>query len=141
VQTTIRALTALLDDVEAPTASDAAGLASTAHGPAVLTFDAADRGSGLAGATLTVDGTVRASALSCPSLPDDAHGFQAVTPCALSSPVELTFNSSGVRDGAHAVRAQVEDAAGNVRIVRALDQSRLCELARWWGCGTNVHAA
>lgn len=117
VRTTIRALTATIDDPEPPTASDFAALPTTAHGSTILTFTAADRGSGLARAVLYVDATARATALSCPSLPGDAHGFQAVQPCERATPVELAWASAGVRDGTHTISAQLEDAAGNVRTV------------------------
>ena len=117
VRTTIRALTATLDDPDPPTASDVTGPPATAHGTAVLTFAAADEGSGLARAALYVDGVVRATALACPSLPGDAHGFQSLPPCERAAPVELTWASAGVRDGTHTVSAQLEDAAGNARTV------------------------
>ncbi|MDA0159331.1 hypothetical protein OM076_03555 [Solirubrobacter ginsenosidimutans] len=117
VQTSTSALSAELDDPEAPAATHVAGLPETAHGLAAVTFAAADRGSGLARAALTVDGTVRATALSCESLPGDAHGFQAVVPCPPAAPVELAFDSARVPDGAHVVSATLEDAAGNLETV------------------------
>ena len=109
VRTTIRALTATLDDPEPPAASDVAGIPATAHGPMSLTFAAGDRASGLARATLSVDGVVRATALTCPPLPGDAHGFQSVQPCERAALVELAWASAGVRDGSHTLSAHLEE--------------------------------
>ena len=122
-RTTIRALTATLDDESAPTAAGVAGgLAEpgTKHGTDTLTLAAADAGSGLASAALYVDGATtgaRTVALGCTPLEKDAHGFTDARPCPPAAGVELAWATGDVRDGAHAVRAVVADAAGNARTV------------------------
>jgi hypothetical protein len=76
-----------------------------------VSFDATDRGSGVAKVILEVDGVERDAKL------DDNSGhcskpYQFLQPCDLELSSSLAFDTSQLADGTHAVRVTVFDAAG-----------------------------
>ena len=119
------AMVVTLGDQSAPLTSGVTGSltgAGVLTGPAQLTFDATDTGSGLYLVSAVVDGHLAAQ------VPFDANGgrcaslgdgdgatlrFDWAVPCVLSGSGSLTLDTSSLADGSHAVQITVADAAGN----------------------------
>jgi len=114
-----------LYDATAPLTSSASGslTASTVlSGPAQITFDATDTGSGLYSVSAVVDGQLveqvpfDSDGGRCASLGDGDPGtlrFDWAVPCVLSGSGSLTLDTASLRDGSHDVQISVQDAAGN----------------------------
>jgi hypothetical protein len=108
-------LVAEIEDEVGPTA--AAGGPLLAGGPirgaGEVTFGAADRGSGIAKASLFVDGADRASI-------QDGNGgrcakpFKFLVPCKLNVSSSLTLDTTTMSDGVHEVAVSAEDASGQM---------------------------
>jgi hypothetical protein len=115
-----------LDDAVAPVASNVggplvAGIPLT--GSANIWFAAADRGSGVYSARLSVDGhPVTAKVLddnggACRTLGEASDGLRDYlnqVPCRTSTHGDLNLDTGTLADGPHALAVTVEDAAGNV---------------------------
>jgi len=119
-----------LEDDSAPTASALGGALiepQTLSGTVAVGFEGEDTGSGLAGAAITVDGSVVATSdfggdpAKCDPLSPAAAGTPALyawsVPCPLIAHTELSFDSAKIADGLHAAAVTVTDAAGNVATV------------------------
>lgn len=93
----------------------------TLTGPLGLLVDATDDGAGLASVRLFVDGrpqppTEFEAPVTCRPLaaPDGRPAFTVPSPCPTAGTGRIGWDPSTVEEGLHALRAEVEDAAGNV---------------------------
>ena len=119
------AMVVTLSDTTAPLTSGVTGSlpgAGVLTGPAALTFDATDTGSGLYLVSAVVDGHLveqvpfDSDGGRCASLGDGDAGilrFDWAVPCVLSGPGSLTLDTAALADGSHDVQITVQDAAGN----------------------------
>ena len=119
------AMVVTLDDASAPLTSGVTGSltgAGVLSGPAQLTFDATDTGSGLYTVSALIDGHLAeqvpfdSDGGRCASLGDGdgpALRFDWAVPCVLSGADSLTLETSSLADGSHDVQVSVQDAAGN----------------------------
>ena len=119
------AMVATLSDATAPLTSGVTGSllgAGALTGPAQLTFDATDTGSGLYAVNVEVDGHLveqvpfDSDGGRCASLGDGDAGmlrFDWAVPCVLSGSGSLTLDTAALADGSHDVQVTVQDAAGN----------------------------
>jgi hypothetical protein len=127
---TIPRATIELTDETAPVAvPSSGGLAGDdpIRGTASLAFQASDLGGGVYRSILEVDGDevarrqVDGTDLSCADVEPangDAYEFSAPQPCPLDTSGEVTLDTTALHDGEHTIRISVEDAAGNVDVVR-----------------------
>ena len=118
----------VLNDPTTPTVSDVTGplLASgSGRGESEVSFNAADSGPGIYSGHLVVDGVAQpASILNsnngwCVNLgqtSDGTRSFAHPDPCLQSVSASLPLDTTGLRDGQHAVKLIVEDASGNAAI-------------------------
>lgn len=111
------------DDV-VPRAS-VGGLVSPAAGSLSLVVHASDVGTGLASATVGVDGVTVATSALCDELtPGDGQVDLALTAlCPAGADVSLPIDTTKYADGEHRVQVVVRDVAGNTTV--ALDQAIL----------------
>ena len=119
------AMVVTLDDSIAPLTSGVTGSltgAGALTGPAQLTFDATDTGSGLYLVSAVIDGRLveqvpfASNGGRCASLGDGDGAtlrFDWAVPCVLSGPGSLTLDTASLADGSHDVQISVQDAAGN----------------------------
>ena len=119
------AMVVTLSDATAPLTRGVSGSLpgpGTLTGPAQLTFDATDTGSGLYMVNAVVDGhrveqvPFDPDGGRCASLGDGDAGilrFDWAVPCALSGSGSLTLDTASLADGPHDVQVTVDDAAGN----------------------------
>lgn len=122
--------TITLTDNSDPTTSTAGGNlagADPVRGLGTLAFHAADAGAGVYRWIVAVDGDevsrqiVDANGGSCADAEpgdDDAYEFAEPQPCPLDAAGEAQLDTAALQDGPHALRVSVEDAAGNVDVVR-----------------------
>jgi hypothetical protein len=91
-----------------------------------IAFDATDSGGGVYSQTTTLDGGVvssgpvdtnggRCQDLGGPT--DGTHAFYYVVPCRPSVSVDIPLDTTTLKDGSHALKVVVQDAAGNVATV------------------------
>jgi hypothetical protein len=118
-----------LDDTSNPVPSTISGpLTSEPRfaGPLDITLNATDTGAGVYRVLLLVDDQVAASQVidanggACADVNtgnSDAYEFGSQTPCKGSAGGTFTFEPSQLPDGAHNLKVQVEDAAGNAATV------------------------
>lgn len=114
-----------LEQAEGPHASAVAGELTSAavlQGASDVAFDATDPGSGVWEAVFAVDGeVVQRTVVSdnggrCRDVGQASDGLPAflyVQPCAQSASVDVPFDSTKARNGAHRLTVSVIDAAGN----------------------------
>jgi len=88
-----------------------------------VTVNAVDDGGGLYRVLLLVDGGLAAAQIVDPNSGKcadvnpsngDVYEFAVTVPCKLSGGGTYSFDTSGIPDGVHNVKVQIEDAAGNV---------------------------
>jgi hypothetical protein len=100
--------------------------ADPVRGTGDLSVHAYDAGGGVYRVALAVDGTevsrqvLDANGGACADVEpgnDDPHEFANPQPCPPDVDGTLELDTSALRDGTHAVRATVEDAAGNETVV------------------------
>ena len=119
----------VLDDTSNPIPSTVSGSLTTEPrfaGPLDITLNASDTGSGVyrvlllvddrVAATRVVDGNGGACADVNPSN-SDPYEFGSQTPCKSAAGGTFTFDPSRLPDGAHNLKVQIEDAAGNAATV------------------------
>jgi hypothetical protein len=114
-----------LEQAEGPHASAVAGELTSApvlRGASDVAFDAADPGAGVWQAVFAVDGEVVQRTVvndnggRCRDVGQTSDGLPAflyVQPCAQSVSVDVPFDSTKARNGAHRLTVSVIDAAGN----------------------------
>ena len=119
------AMVVTLSDATAPLTSGVSGSlpgAGVLTGPAALSFEATDTGSGLYMVSAAVDGHLveqvpfDSDGGRCASLGDGDAGilrFDWSAPCVLSGSGSLTLDTASLADGSHDVQVSVQDAAGN----------------------------
>jgi hypothetical protein len=119
------AMVVTLSDSSAPLTSGVTGSltgAGALSGPAQLTFDATDTGSGLYLVSAVLDGHLveqvpfDSDGGRCASLGDGDGGtlrFDWAVPCVLSGSGSLTLDTASLADGSHDVQISVQDGAGN----------------------------
>ena len=119
------AMVVTLTDATAPLTSGVSGSLpgpGVLTGPAQLSFDATDTGSGLYTVSAVVDGHLAEQVPfdpdggRCASLGDGDAGmlrFDWAVPCVLSGSGSLTLDTASLADGPHDVHVTVQDAAGN----------------------------
>jgi hypothetical protein len=117
--------TIVLDDSSAPTVTGQAGsLLSGApvRGTGEVSFDAADSGPGVYSGRLVIDGHGEAAQILntnngwCQDLGqtgDATRSFAHPDPCPQSTSGNLTFDTTTIADGQHALKLLVDDASGN----------------------------
>jgi hypothetical protein len=122
----------LLASSAQPTASHFAGslLTPDAHGTASITFTAADSGPGVYKVIVSIDGqpvydtTPSTDGGWCAAAGTDpgtgALIFDHQQPCPGSVPIDISVDTTSLRDGQHDLRIQVQNAAQNTSTV--LDQ-------------------
>jgi hypothetical protein len=115
-------------DEEAPRASVTGGALAgvgPVRGMGDLELEASDLGGGVYRAAIEVDGVERSRQIlddhagSCGDVESgnsDAYEFGTPQPCPLDVAGELQLDTATLRDGVHAIRVTVEDAAGNVDV-------------------------
>jgi hypothetical protein len=116
----------LLEDLSAPTASNARGTLTTngyKSGSTSITVDAADIGSGVRYARLLVDGVPTESSMigaqagyACAPVAGERN-YDVAQPCSPTATPTLTLNTLGLSDGPHTVELQLEDASAGRRTV------------------------
>jgi len=118
-----------LRDASDPTATSVAGglaTAATLRGAQELTFSATDVGAGLYRARLLVDGVERDIRVIDPNAGHcadvnlgntDPYEFAYQVPCKLSAAKTISYDTLGWPEGEHNVKAQIEDAGGNVTTI------------------------
>ncbi len=119
----------VLDDTSNPIPSTVSGSLTTESrfaGPLDITLNASDTGSGVYRVLLLVDDLLAASRVvdanggSCADVNpsnSDPYEFGSQTPCKSAASGTFTFDQSGLPDGAHNLKVQIEDAAGNAATV------------------------
>jgi hypothetical protein len=75
-----------------------------------LTYSASDRGSGVAGVTLTIDGALRQQIVDLG--PTCHQPYEALVPCPLTSDGTLSVDTVTLSDGPHLAQVTVVDGAG-----------------------------
>jgi hypothetical protein len=97
------------------------------RGVASLAFHASDAGGGVYRSIVSVDGdevarrVVDGNGGRCADVElgnADDYEFATPQPCPLDVSGEVALDTSALHDGSHAIRVSVEDAAGNVDVVR-----------------------
>ena len=122
------AMVVTLEDDTAPIAQNVSGTLvapGVLAGPAEISFEATDTGSGLYSTSLAVDGTqlaggaVAANGGRCASIngPSAVLRFDWTVPCELAGGATLALDTTALRDGPHSVVLTLSDAAGNTATV------------------------
>ena len=119
----------VLNDTSNPIPSTVSGALTTEPrfaGPLEITLNASDTGSGVYRVLLLVDDRLAASQVvdgnggACADVNpanSDPYEFGSQTPCKRAAGGTFTFDSSRLPDGAHNLKVQVEDGAGNATTV------------------------
>jgi hypothetical protein len=119
----------VLNDTSNPIPSTVSGSLTTEPrfaGPLAITLNASDTGSGVYRVLVLVDDQLAAATVvddnggACADVNpgnSDAHEFGSQTPCKSAAGGTFTFDSSQLPDGAHNLKVQVEDGAGNATTV------------------------
>src|SRR3954451_20156108 len=119
----------VLNDTSNPVPSTVSGSLLTEPrlaGPLDVTLNASDTGSGLYRVLLLVDDQLSAAKIAdgnggaCADVNpanSDPYEFGSQTPCKSAAGGTYTFDSSQLPDGAHNLKVQVEDGAGNATTV------------------------
>lgn len=107
----LRNIVAVLEDISEPVLFGPGLPATTVRGVTPIFYNASDAGSGIASATLIVDGT------ELPSVPDLNGGrcqrpYKFLLPCRLNVSASLPLDTTSLSEGQHEVRIAVVDAAG-----------------------------
>jgi hypothetical protein len=116
-----------ISDSQTPSGNvDVSGLATVVRGTVGVGVSASDVGGGVYRAIVSVDGAEVAREVldgnggRCGDVEPgngDAYEFATPQPCALSAAGEVALDTSGLLDGQHQLRVEVEDAAGNVTLL------------------------
>lgn len=116
-----------VNDAHAPSGTaDVGGLRGEVRGTAAIGVSASDVGGGVYRAIVSVDGSVVARQVldenggTCGDVEPgngDAYEFAAPRPCPLGATGDVTLDTRGLLDGQHQVRVEVEDVAGNARVL------------------------
>jgi len=123
-----RAAIGLTDDVAPDGFATGGALAGPdpVRGNASLSVHATDSGGGVYRVALAIDGVERSRQVlddgggACGDVEpanDDPYEFGTPQPCPLAVDGSVQFDTAALRDGAHTVRATVEDAGGNATVV------------------------
>jgi hypothetical protein len=119
----------VLNDTSNPIPSTVSGSLTTEPrfaGPLDITLNASDTGSGVYRVLVLVDDQPAAARVvddnggACADVNpgnSDAYEFGSQTPCKSAAGGTFTFDSSQLPDGAHNLKVQVEDGAGNATTV------------------------
>jgi hypothetical protein len=86
----------------------------TLSGQQSVSYQANDRGGGVAGVGLEVDGRVVQTSSVTDTPGTCRTPYTAAVPCPLSTSGSLAFDTGSLPDGDHQVRLRLTDAAGNV---------------------------
>ncbi len=132
-QLTIPRATIGLTDLDAPVATASGGSlvgALPVRGVGDVAFHATDAGAGVYRSIVEVDGAEVTRSIvddnggRCGDVEpgnSDAYEFGTPQPCSLDVDGSVQLDTSGLRDGVHALTVSVEDAAGNVGLVHTGD--------------------
>src|SRR3954453_18187299 len=119
----------VLDDASNPIPTTVSGSLTSEPrfaGPLDITLNASDTGSGIYRVLVLVDDQLAATKVvddnggACADVNPanaDPYEFGSQTPCKSAAGGTFTFDSSQLRDGAHNLRVQIEDGAGNATTV------------------------
>ena len=114
-------LAVLVSDL-APPSVQVSAPGGALRGTVDVTIGARDEGGGVYARTLTAGGRTLADDRLCQTLPPAVGAHRHVTrrvPCALDAAATVRVDTRTLADGPHALRAEVEDIAGNARSASA----------------------